>query len=136
MVQIIDYVAFLYNPGDIGAEYLALLGDGYRPFGREHVVSERYPGWLADAGFVHCQEQVVRIPIGSWPLYPAQKELGRHWREVILSGLEGEALAVLTRGLGWSKAEAEVLVRNLRREVATGAMGESRVGCWVCRKPS
>ncbi|KAF8243602.1 S-adenosyl-L-methionine-dependent methyltransferase, partial [Wilcoxina mikolae CBS 423.85] len=117
LVEIMD-VAVMFSPmGVVGGEYDEFLKAGMEAMGREVIGVGDVPGLLTAGGFVGLSERRGRIPIGSWPVQPQLKELGRMWRECVLAGLEGGAMATLTRGLGWSREDVEVLVGNLRREV-------------------
>lgn len=91
---------------------------------------------LVAAGFVGVTVQRARLPVGTWPVQPALKELGAQWQACVLAGLEGAALAVLTRGLCWTREEVDVLVGNMRREVAErDAHRVSRAASFVATKP-
>ncbi|KAK3675896.1 hypothetical protein LTR78_004088 [Recurvomyces mirabilis] len=86
-----------------------------RPMGSD--VSEKYEEWMRDAGFVDIQQRMFMWPSNNWPRDPYMKELGR-WNQVnILDGLEGFCLALLTRGLGWTKQEVDVFVARVGRDL-------------------
>ena len=134
LVEITDTTAAHAPAGEVGREFAALLGAGYAR--RRRAIAHDFPALLTAAGFVGLAERLARLPVGVWPLQPQLKELGRQWRDCLVAGLEGQALAVLTRELGWSKAEVDVLVANMRRELlARQAMRVTRICSWVARKP-
>lgn len=58
------------------------------------------------AGFVNVVEKVMKAPLGGWPADPRLRELGQWALLGFLSGLEGYALATLTRVLDckWNSA--------------------------------
>jgi hypothetical protein len=57
---------------------------------------------IEDTGFTNIHERVYKDPIGSWPADPKLREVGK-WTLLGLDlGLEGYALATLTRVLGVS----------------------------------
>lgn len=86
-----------------------------RPMGTD--VSDRYREWMEAVGFVDIEERHFMWPSNSWPKDPYMKELGR-WNLInILDGLEGFCLALLTRGLGWSKAEVDIFVANVSNDI-------------------
>ncbi|KAK5108218.1 hypothetical protein LTR62_008674 [Meristemomyces frigidus] len=86
-----------------------------RPMGSD--ASENYETWMRAAGFVDIEQRMFMWPSNSWPRDPYMKELGR-WNQVnILEGLEGFCLALLTRGLGWTKMEVDVFVARVGRDL-------------------
>jgi hypothetical protein len=57
---------------------------------------------IEGAGFINIHERFYKDPIGSWPADPKLREVGK-WTLLGLDlGLEGYALATLTRVLGVS----------------------------------
>ena len=61
-------------------------------------------------------------PLNTWPKDPKLKEIGK-WNEVNISeGLEAFSLAMLSRGLGWSKEEIEVLIAKVRPDLKNRAI--------------
>lgn len=136
-MEITDVGVLLSPMGIVGGEYGAFLKAGFEALGRTVVGAQEIPDLLTAEGFVGVSERRGRIPVGSWPVQPQLKELGRMWRECVLAGLEGGAMAALTRGLGWSREEVEVLVGNLRREVVErGGNRVSRVVSYTASKPA
>jgi len=134
-VEITELAADMAPAGAVGTEYDQLLATAYQSAGCTRNVAELLPAWLAEAGFVNVTERRARIPVGKWPLLPAMKELGKLYKEVVLTGLEANAVAPLTRLLGWSKEEVDVLVGNMRREVSDRrALRCGQVVSWVAWK--
>jgi hypothetical protein len=63
-------------------------------------IAEDIKVFIESAGFVNVVEKVYRAPIRGWPSDPKLKELG-HWGLLELDvGVEGFALALLTRVMG------------------------------------
>jgi hypothetical protein len=58
----------------------------------------------------------MQVPIGHWPKDKRLKELGLYQREQMVECVEAFTLAPLTRMLGWSVEEAEILMANVRAE--------------------
>lgn len=52
--------------------------------------------------FVNVVETTYRVPIGGWPADPDLRELGKWALLGFDEGLEGNALAILTRVMGVS----------------------------------
>ncbi|KAJ9644710.1 hypothetical protein H2199_003673 [Coniosporium tulheliwenetii] len=70
--------------------------------------------WIEEAGFKEVVETVYKWPIGSWPKDKKWKEIGRWSRLHIETGLESWSLAVLTRVMGWSVQEAQILIAKVK----------------------
>lgn len=45
-----------------------------RPFG----ITDKLKGWMEDALFVNMEENIFKVPIGSWPKDPKMKNIGRY----------------------------------------------------------
>jgi hypothetical protein len=58
--------------------------------------------WMEEAGFVNVVEKKYKFPIGRWPADPRMKELGMWFRAYFEDGMEGYAMALLTRVLNVS----------------------------------
>ncbi|RDW77591.1 methyltransferase-containing protein [Coleophoma cylindrospora] len=70
------------------------------------------------AGFVDVVEIPYKWPQNRWPKQKKFKELGMWTSENFNMGLEGMSLALLTRGLGWSLQEVNVLCAHTRLDMA------------------
>jgi precorrin-6B methylase 2 len=135
-LEVTEIVVSMQPPGEVGVEYEHLLSEAFEKAGRKWRVAEGMHEMLVAAGFTGVTERRGRMPVGTWPVLPAMKELGSMWREIVTDGLEGEAMAALTRYLGWTREEVEVLVGNLRSEVSKrNALRLGRVASWVAWKP-
>jgi hypothetical protein len=86
-----------------------------RPMGSD--VSDHYIQWMQEAGFVDVHQRMFMWPSNMWPRDPFMKELGRWNQANILDGLEGFCLALLTRGLNWSKQEVDIFVARVSRDL-------------------
>jgi len=72
---------------------------------------------MREAGFVDVQERMFMWPINGWPKNKMMKDVGQ-WNQLnILEGLEGFCLALLTRGLAWTKEEVDVFVARVSRDL-------------------
>ncbi|KAK0703450.1 S-adenosyl-L-methionine-dependent methyltransferase [Lasiosphaeria miniovina] len=99
------------------AEYWRLINDGLANLGINfHAVSEgRLTSMMRTSGFVNVTERVFQIPIGTWPKDRVLKDVGQHWRSVLLDGVQAIALGPLTRGCGWTREEVELLLVQVRK---------------------
>ncbi|KAN0122948.1 S-adenosyl-L-methionine-dependent methyltransferase [Hyaloscypha variabilis] len=73
--------------------------------------------WVEEAGFENVEEQVLVVPIGTWPKDKHYKEIGA-WHYVIKSeGLEAISLRLFTNVLGWTPEEVLVFLAKVRAEL-------------------
>ena len=85
--------------------------------GRPVDSASTYKDMMRKVGFEHSVERQFKWPIGPWAKDKDYKELG-YWCKVGLDiGLEGLLMAILTRGLGWSKEEVYVFCTLIRQEM-------------------
>lgn len=70
---------------------------------------------LEDAGFTNVEEKVFKVPIGPWAKNSILKTVGRYFRSSLYDGLQGLAMATLTRGLGWDSADVERFLVDVRK---------------------
>lgn len=91
-----------------------LFHDSSVAIGRPLNVSSTYKDLMIKAGFVDVVERRLKWPLGTWPKDPFFKDLG-YWTLMNLdTGLEGLLMALLTRGLGWTKEEVLVFCAQAR----------------------
>jgi len=80
--------------------------------GRPLRIANRLKNWYEEIGFVDVREEVIKIPLNSWPDDKDLKLLGRMSEENWLEGLSGFSMAPFSRNLEWSKEEIEVILAN------------------------
>jgi hypothetical protein len=85
--------------------------------GRDWKRVPLYKSCLEECGFVDVQEQLLAWPVGSWPKDEKMKTLGAWCKADVLDGMQGWSMAVLTRGLGMSKEEVELLLMEVRNVI-------------------
>lgn len=72
---------------------------------------------MKEVGFVNMKHKDYKWPLNSWPKDEHLREIGR-WHCVNIDlGLEGLSMGLLTRVLGWGKAEVEVFCANVRKDL-------------------
>jgi hypothetical protein len=69
---------------------------------------------IQDAGFVGVVEKVYTAPIGGWSKDPKLKWLGTLTLLAFDAGLDGYALATLTRVMGWSPDAVYIFLTQVR----------------------
>ncbi|KAF1988303.1 putative TAM domain methyltransferase [Aulographum hederae CBS 113979] len=99
-------------------------------------IANKLKRWYQEAGFVDVREEVFKLPINPWPKDPQLKLLGRFHEANWLDGLQGFSLAPFHRGLGWTKAEIEVYLVNVRKAIQDRSVhGYQKVYVVWGRKP-
>lgn len=75
-------------------------------FGKTFRIADLAKGYIEGAGFQNVVERRYKLPIGTWSKDKNLKRLG-HWNQVhCLEGIEGWAMALLTRVMGVSLSSA------------------------------
>jgi len=97
--------------------WLELVQVGCRKLGKDLGLAPSYHQYMRDIGFVDVQQKFVAWPIGSWPKDEKMKILGAWCKENILSGMQGNSIAILTRGLGMTSDEVEMLLAEARQDI-------------------
>ncbi|PGH14391.1 hypothetical protein AJ79_03033 [Helicocarpus griseus UAMH5409] len=75
-----------------------------------------YKLWLKAAGFVKITTKVIKVPLNTWPKDPELKKTGALSLMQHLGGLEGIAIAPLSK-IGWSADEIQVLLSKARTDI-------------------
>ncbi|KAL2126993.1 hypothetical protein VTI74DRAFT_11497 [Chaetomium olivicolor] len=88
-----------------------------RKFGKSFSIAEDVEGLMRAAGFVNVKKHVFRWPIGPWPKDKGLKTIGMYNRLGWEQGLEGWAMFLFTKFLGWRVEEIQVLLAHIRREL-------------------
>jgi hypothetical protein len=76
-------------------------------------------GLLATRGFVDIQEQIIKIPLNSWPTDLDQKDIGRWYNVCFAQGLEAMSLAPLTRMYNWETKAVIKLCSEVKQEIVS-----------------
>lgn len=92
-----------------------LIHDGLRTMNIDMRSPETYAARAEATGFENIDKTSRRVPLGSWPRDGAQKDIGRLVRDIFACGLQAMAMGPLTRGLGWSPEQVEMLLVEVRR---------------------
>lgn len=71
--------------------------------GRTYRTAYGTKQWMEEVGFINVVEKKHKFPIGTWPADPRMKELGMWFRAYFEDGMEGYAMALLTRVLKVSR---------------------------------
>ncbi|KAG9498600.1 hypothetical protein J7337_009408 [Fusarium musae] len=77
---------------------------------------------MEKAGFVKIEERDFKVPIGGWPRDPKTKEIGKYAQATLEQDIEGYVLFMANTVEGWTRAEVQVYISMLRRELRQGTM--------------
>lgn len=79
--------------------------------------------WLEHGGFTNVTAMQFPCPIGTWPKDKKLKEIGRYFKHQFINGaVDSYSLALFTRLGGWTEAETQVLLAEVRNEFKTNRM--------------
>ncbi|KAK1997562.1 methyltransferase domain-containing protein [Colletotrichum falcatum] len=111
--------------------------EGFRSFGIDPLGMERNAERLRAGGFEAVEERVWKVPIGTWPRDQRLKTIGLYNRSMLVDALQAVAMAPLTRGLGWSAAEVEVFLIDVRKSLMDASVHSYLTFHVVCgQKPA
>lgn len=84
--------------------------------GREVRVCD-YKQWMIEAGFEEVTEVVRKWPQNLWPKDPKMKRLGKWNLANTLDGLQAYSLGPLTRFMGMTSDEVELMLVDVRKDM-------------------
>jgi len=93
-----------------------LLVEASGKLGASLESAKHYKQQLADAGFEDVTQIEFKWPLNPWPRNAKYKELGAWNYHNVLQGIQAVSLMLFTNVLGWSVAEVEVLLAEVRKE--------------------
>ncbi|KAF5544580.1 methyltransferase [Fusarium napiforme] len=98
--------------------------EGGKKIGRSFTIVEDgvQRSAMEKAGFVNLEERDFKVPIGGWAKDPKLKEIGKYAQATLEQDIEGYVLFMANTVEGWTKAEVEVYISMLRRELRQGTM--------------
>lgn len=89
--------------------------------GKTCVVAPHIKGWMENAGLVNVVQHRFKLPIGTWPKDPLEKEIGAFNLVNMLDATEGYTMALYTRVLGVMHridiSDPEMLILNRNRSM-------------------
>lgn len=71
---------------------------------------------LERAGYTELTHKTMKVPFGTWPADPKQKEMGAYLYMTAEKGFEAFGLALLTRVLEMDLKEAQELITQAKKE--------------------
>lgn len=98
-------------------DWLEYVRDGVNNLGSDLNGVLKLRGQMEAAGFTNIKEEILRCPVGLWPRDKTLKVAGLLWRTSIVDGLMNVSKRPMERGLGWSLAEIEVFLVEVRKSL-------------------
>jgi hypothetical protein len=99
------------------ARFLEVVTQAAAKIGLNMDVATTFAQTLRDAGYEDVTEKIYDVPMGTWPRDSRLKEVGAFQLAQFLSAIQGIAMGLLTRVMGWSREEVEVMLVELRNEL-------------------
>jgi hypothetical protein len=97
--------------------WVGLMLEAATKLGRDWAKVNKYKGWMENAGFADVKEMRFAWPMNTWPRGKHYKTLSAWAGQNMKDGLEGFSMAALTRALGWTAEEVNVLLADVRRDL-------------------
>lgn len=83
---------------------------------------QHYKQQMIDAGYQNVTQVEYKWPMNSWPKDKKYKQLGAWVCENMNQALQALSLMAFTHGLGWSAAETELLLMEVRKDFKNRSM--------------
>lgn len=94
------------------------LLEGIRRAGRDALSPFGFAAKMTAAGFTNVQQRKFAVPSTPWARGRNQKILGAMQMTNNLEGVQGITMKIFTQVLGWTREEAELLLVDVRRDMA------------------
>ncbi|CAK7207605.1 hypothetical protein SEUCBS139899_010415 [Sporothrix eucalyptigena] len=94
-----------------------LYAEAGRNLGRDMLVTPKLAGMMREVGFVDVVEERYALPGNPWPKGKEAKTLGLWQMTNFLDGMQAITMTVLTKGLGMTPTEVELLLMDVRKDV-------------------
>ncbi|QKX58229.1 uncharacterized protein TRUGW13939_05350 [Talaromyces rugulosus] len=118
-------------------QWTGLLKEASEKFGKLMTNMDEWPDKMTAAGFDDVTLRIIKVPMNPWPKDAKQKEIGRYMQVEQESAAPGYTNALLSRVLGWSKEEIDVLLARVVSELRDRSIHQySKLYVIYGRKPS
>lgn len=85
--------------------------------GRLLQLGPRLSEFQRNAGLINGAEDVIAHKWGTWMSDPTERALGARTMLGAISGMEGFTTAMFTKALGWSVADTQVFIQEVKRDM-------------------
>ncbi|KAJ5216010.1 uncharacterized protein N7498_002417 [Penicillium cinerascens] len=83
---------------------------------RQFRIAPRIERWMKEVGFVDVEQRLFKVPMNGWPTDEHLKTIGTWNERNLLDALSGWSYKPFL-ALGWSKAEIEVFLVDVRKAI-------------------
>ncbi|KAB8234284.1 S-adenosyl-L-methionine-dependent methyltransferase [Aspergillus alliaceus] len=97
------------------AEWSRIFIDAGERFGKTFRICDLARDYMLDVGFENVTERRFKLPVGPWTRDEHYRKLGMWNLLHCEKGIEGWAMALLTRVMGWSYEEVQLFLASMRR---------------------
>ncbi|GAB1316200.1 hypothetical protein MFIFM68171_06410 [Madurella fahalii] len=94
-----------------------LLLEGIHKMGRSATEALHCKKWMTEAGFINIDVKKFAVPMNTWAKGREQKALGAMQMANNLEGVDGLTMTVFTRSLGWTPADVEELLVDVKKDM-------------------
>ncbi|KAH8155688.1 uncharacterized protein LAJ45_00698 [Morchella importuna] len=98
-------------------KYYELTNEAAMRAGRDFIGADTLINGIEKAGFRNSTLRRIKVPIGSWPADPLQREIGECYLMLSETGFEALGMALLTRNMGMDPGDVTKLVNSAKREL-------------------
>lgn len=98
-------------------QWVSLLQEAAIKHGKPMANMDEWPDKMRKAGFEDVTMHILKVPMNPWPKDPKQKAIGRYMQFEQEQAAPGYTNALLSRILGWSKEEIDVLLAHVITEL-------------------
>ncbi|KAF6815903.1 methyltransferase domain-containing protein [Colletotrichum plurivorum] len=117
-------------------KWCRLLLEASEKFGRPYMEVPKLKELMVEVGFTDVSMSLYKWPSNAWPKETKYKELGIWNGENMAAGLEAFSMAPFTRAHGWTKAEVDVFLVDVRKDMKNRAIHAYwPIYCIIGRKP-
>lgn len=93
------------------------LTDAFDRIGKTCHAHPYIDKWMEETGFINIKKQYFKLPIGTWPKDPVEKEIGAFNLVNMLDATEGFTNAVYTRVLGRDNEVVAQTIKDIRKNL-------------------
>lgn len=98
-------------------KYTSAVRDGLKEFGSDFHIGAKVPEKLRAAGFKNITTHEIKVPIGPWAKNQLLRTAGLYMQAAVIDAFNMGLNGPITKGLGWTREEAEVLCAEARKAV-------------------
>ncbi|QGA13059.1 hypothetical protein EYB26_000704 [Talaromyces marneffei] len=98
-------------------QWVGLLQEAAIKHGKPMANMDEWPDKMKKAGFDDVMTHIMKVPMNPWPKDPKQKAIGRYMQFEQEQAAPGYTNALLSRILGWSKKEIDILLAHVIGEL-------------------